>query len=342
MDSENIFLNWLGSSSLLGMNDKNKQIALDVLHYWREKDDFKHKNLMYWGIGSLVLKASTINQPVPQELFIAELARLSCNGNLGWSQKDALALFQKALKNGLFNNINTALINRFEKELNNDRRNFPLKKRRVWFPIVDEQKKMVMLDACYWSHRKNRVCSVFEDYSIGDSNRLALEIHEYLHKTGFTPQIEFIATGALDKQSGKIEKIGNAVLKLKTALDAGKTYIFAPKSNKTECENCAELANHQDFKNMVFWVETWDEVKFVIDEIRRILVEQASKESNPGAGKILEKGIKARIKDINTDLDILSKSICEMPSVKDSSLLQDIEALQNKLADIANSVSRNQ
>ncbi len=330
MDSENIFLNWLGSSSLLGMNDKSKQIVLDVLHYWREKDDFKHKNLMYWGIGSLVLKAATINQLVSQELFIAELARLSCNGNLGWSQKDAITIFQKALKNGLFKNINPALIMRFEQELEKNRRNFPLKKRRVWFPIVDEQKKMVMLDACYWSHRKNRVCSVFEDYSTGDSNKLALTIHKYLHNTGFTPLLEFVATGALDEKSGKIEKIGNAVLKLKTALDAGKTYIFAPKANKAECENCAELTDHQDFTNMIFWVETWDEVKFVIDEMKRILVEQASKESNPGAEIILEKGIEARIKDINTDLDILSKSINEVGNHDKSSLLQELKVLQDK------------
>ncbi|MBQ2592866.1 MAG: hypothetical protein II567_06265 [Candidatus Riflebacteria bacterium] len=331
MDSEKIFLNWLGSSSLLGMNDKNKQIVLDVLHYWREKDDFKHKNLMYWGIGSLVLKAATINQLVPQELFIAELGRLSYNGNLGWSQKDAITIFQKALKNGSFKNINPALIKRFEQELKKNRRNFPLKKRRVWFPIVDEQKKMVMLDACYWSHRKNRVCSVFEDYSTGDSNKLALTMHEYLHNTGFTPLLEFVATGALDEKSGKIKKIGNAVLKLKTALDAGKTYIFAPKANKAECENCAELTDHQDFKNMIFWVETWDEVKFVIDEMKRILVEQASKESNPGAEIILEKGIKARIKDINTDLDILSKSINEVGNHNKSSLLKELKVLHDKL-----------
>ena len=338
MDAENIFLNWLGSSSLLGITDKNKQIALDVLHYWREKDSFKHKNLMYWGIGSLVLKAATINQPVPQELFIAELARLSCNGNLGWSQKDAISLFQKAKENALFKNINSILINLFEQELKKDRRNFPLKKRRVWFPIVDKQKKMVMLDACFWSHRKNRVCSCFEGYSTGDSNSLALAMHKYLHETGFMPSLEFIATGALDKTSGQINKIGNAVLKIKTALDAGKSYIFVPKANKIECENCPDIANHQDFKNMIFWVETWDEVKFVLDEIRRILVEQASKGSNPGAGKILEKGIKARIKDINTDLDILSKSIHEMPSVKNSTLQQELKILQNKLTAIIGSI----
>ena len=156
-------------------------------------------------------------------------------------------------------------------------------------------------------------------------------MHEYLHNTGFTPLLEFVATGVLDEKSGKIKKIGNAVLKLKTALDAGKTYIFAPKANKAECENCAELTDHQDFKNMIFWVETWDEVKFVIDEIRRILVEQASKESNPGAEIILEKGIEARIKDINTDLDILSKSINEVGNHNKSSLLQELKVLHDKL-----------
>ena len=337
MDSENIFLNWLGSSSLLGINDKNKQIALDVLHYWREKDSFKHKNLMYWGIGSLVLKAATINQPVPQELFIAELARLSCNGNLGWSQKDAISLFQKAKENALFKNINSILINRFEQELKKDRRNFPLKKRRVWFPIVDEQKKMVMLDACFWSHRKNRVCSCFEGYSTGDSNSLALAMHEYLHETGFTPSLEFIATGALDKNSGQINKIGNAVLKIKTALDAGKSYIFVPKANKTECENCPDIANHQDFKNMIFWVETWDEVKFLLNEIKRVILEQAVNKSNLNADTIIKKGIKVQISDINTDLDILSKSIREMPSVKNSSLQQELRILQKKLTAIIDS-----
>lgn len=338
MDAENIFLNWLGSSSLLGINDKNKQIALDVLHYWREKDSFKHKNLMYSGIGSLVLKAATINQPVPQELFIAELARLSCNGNLGWSQKEAILLFQKAKENALFKNINSILINRFEQELKKDRRNFPLKKRRVWFPIVDEQKKMVMLDACFWSHRKNRVCSCFEGYSTGDSNSLALTMHEYLHETGFMPSLEFIATGALDKTSGQINKIGNAVLKIKTALDAGKSYIFAPKANKTECENCPDIASHQDFKNMIFWVETWNEVKFLLNEIKRVILEQAVNKGNLNAETIIKKGIKVQISDIITDLDILSKSIREMPSVKDSSLQQELKILQNKLTSIIDSI----
>ncbi len=109
MDAENIFLKWLGSSSLLGINDKNKQIVLDVLHYWREKDDFKHKNLMYWGIGSFVLKAATINQSIPQELFLAELARLSCNGNLGWSQKEAISIFQKAKEKNYLKILTTLL-----------------------------------------------------------------------------------------------------------------------------------------------------------------------------------------------------------------------------------------
>ncbi len=340
MDSENIFLNWLGSSSLLGINDKNKQIALDVLHYWREKDSFKHKNLMYWGIGSLVLKAATINQPVPQELFIAELARLSCNGNLGWSQKDAISLFQKAKENALFKNINSIIINRFEQELKKDRRNFPLKKRRVWFPIVDEQKKMVMLDACFWSHRKNRVCSCFEGYSTGDSNSLALAMHEYLHETGFMPSLEFIATGALDKNSGQINKIGNAVLKIKTALDAGKSYIFVSKANKIECENCPDIANHQDFKNMIFWVETWEEVKFLLNEIKRVILEQAVNKSNLNADTIIKKGIKVQISDINTDLDILSKSIAEIESNKKShsSLIQELNILQNKLNAIVDKI----
>ena len=339
MDSENIFLKWLGSSSLLGINDQNKQIALDVLHYWREKDSFKHKNLMYYGIGSLVLKAATINQPVPQELFIAELARLSCNGNLGWSQKEAIALFQKAKENALFKNINSILINRFEQELKKDRRNFPLKKRRVWFPIVDEQKKMVMLDACFWSHRKNRVCSCFEGYSTGDSNSLALAIHEYLHETGFMPSLEFIATGALDKTSGQINKIGNATLKIKTALDAGKSYIFVPKANKAECENCTDITNHQDFKNMIFWVDTWKEVKFILDEIKRIILEQAVNKNNLNSENIIKKGIKAQISDINSDLDVLRKSIIEMTS-KDSqpSLLQDLKNLQNKINGIISTI----
>lgn len=340
MDSENIFLKWLGSSSLLGINDKNKQIALDVLHYWREKDSFKHKNLMYWGIGSLVLKAATINQPVPQDLFIAELARLSCNGNLGWSQKEAIALFQKAKENALFKNINSILINRFEQELKKDRRNFPLKKRRVWFPIVDEQKKMVMLDACFWSHRKNRVCSCFEDYSTGDSNSLAIAMHEYMHETGFMPSLEFIATGALDKTIGKINKIGNAALKIKTALDAGKSYIFAPKANKSECENCADIVNHQDFKNMIFWVDTWEEVKFLLNEIKRVILEQIANKNNLNAETIIKKGIKNQISDINTDLDVLSKSIKEMVSIKkfDSSL-QELIAMRNKLTQIIEYVS---
>ena len=339
MDSENIFLKWLGSSSLLGINDQNKQIALDVLHYWREKDSFKHKNLMYYGIGSLVLKAATINQPVPQELFIAELARLSCNGNLGWSQKEAIALFQKAKENALFKNINSILINRFEQELKKDRRNFPLKKRRVWFPIVDEQKKMVMLDACFWSHRKNRVCSCFEGYSTGDSNSLALAIHEYLHETGFMPTLEFIATGILDKTSGQISKIGNATLKIKTALDAGKSYIFVPKANKAECENCADIANHQDFKNMIFWVDTWEEVKFILDEIKRIILEQAVNKNNLNSENIIKKGIKAQISDINSDLDVLRKSIIEMTSkVSQPSLLQDLKNLQNKINDIISTI----
>ena len=82
---------------------------------------------------------------------------------------------------------------------------------------------------------------------------------------------------------------------------------------------------------MIFWVETWDEVKFVLDEIKRILVEQASKESNPGAEIILEKGIEARIKDINTDLDILSKSINEVGNHNKSSLLKELKVLHDKL-----------
>ena len=295
---------------------------------------------MYWGIGSLVLKAATINQPVPQELFIAELARLSCNGNLGWSQKDAVALFQKAKENALFKNINSILINRFEQELKKDRRNFPLKKRRVWFPIVDEQKKMVMLDACFWSHRKNRVCSCFEDYSAGDSNTLAIAMHEYMHETGFMPSLEFIATGALDKTSGNIGKIGNAVIKIKTSLDAGKSYIFAPKANKAECENCADIANHQDFKNMIFWVDTWEEVKFLLNEIKRVILEQIANKNNLNAETIIKKGIKNQISDINTDLDVLSKSIKEMVSIKkfDSSL-QELIAMRNKLTRIIEYVS---
>ncbi len=214
-----------------------------------------------------------------------------------------------------------------------------MKKRRVWFPIVDKQKKMVMLDACYWSHRKNRVCSCFEDYSTGDSNTLALAIHKYLHETAFMPTIEFIATGALDKASGQIGKIGNAALKIKTALDSGKTYIFAPKSNRIECENCADIVNHPDFKNMIFWVDTWEEVKFLINKIRLVVFEQAVNKSNLNAENIIKKGIEIQIKDINTDLDILKKSINEMASEDSLPLwLQDLKNLQKKMNAIVNSI----